>query len=304
MTTSGFDPPQQSRHSTDCVISVRNLRKDYGSRTAVDGITLDVARGEIFAMLGPNGAGKTTSTEILAGHRTATSGEALVLGIDPGHADRAWRARIGVVLQSTHDLAELTVRELVHQFARYYPNPRNPDEVIAAVGLGERDSLRARALSGGQRRRLDVALGVIGQPELLFLDEPTTGFDPEARRSFWELLKDLRAGGTTIWLTTHYLDEADRLADRLAVLRDGHIVALDTPAGLRTRTEGSAVVHWDGGQVTTRTPTAVVRDLCPQYDGEIPGLEVRRPSLEDVYLDLIGHTDTTYSPDDDAEATR
>ncbi|WP_052366818.1 ABC transporter ATP-binding protein [Paraoerskovia marina] len=290
MTTHGTAPTTPLGADRDLVVSVRGLRKEYGATTAVDGLDLDVGRGEIFAMLGPNGAGKTTTTEILAGHRRATTGDVSVLGLDPARASRAWRSRVGVVLQSTNDLAELSIRELVHQFARYYPDPRDPDDVVEMVGLGEQSGSRARSLSGGQRRRLDVALGVVGRPELLFLDEPTTGFDPQARRSFWELLRELRATGTTIWLTTHYLDEADALADRVAVMRAGSIVALDSPAGLRARTHGRAVVRWDGGEATTASPTTLVQDLAARYQGEVPALEVRRPSLEDVYLELIGQT--------------
>lgn len=288
------DPPAESTAGAPdaAVIRVRGLRKEYSGHAAVDDLDLTVDRGEIFAVLGPNGAGKTTTTEILAGHRTATSGDVQVLGVDPAHGTRRWRTRIGVVLQSTDDLAELTVRELVHQFARYYPDPRDPDALIDAVGLTSHATKRTRTLSGGQRRRLDVALGVIGRPELLFLDEPTTGFDPGARRSFWALIERLRAEGTTIWLTTHYLDEADHLADRLAVMRAGRVVALDTPGGLRARTEGTAVVRWRDGEVTTPEPSAVLRDLLTRYDGEVPGLEVLRPSLEDVYLDLIEENET------------
>jgi ABC-2 type transport system ATP-binding protein len=252
----------------------------------------------VFALLGPNGAGKTTTVEVLEGYRRRDTGEVHVLGEDPEHADRRWRSRIGVVLQSNADHAELTVAELVRHFAGFYPRPHDPDEVIARVGLeGSRDA-RTRALSGGQRRRLDVALGIVGHPELLFLDEPTTGFDPQARRQFWDLVAALRDDGTTILLTTHYLDEAEHLADRVAVITDGSVVAVAPPAELGGRSVRNAVVAWtdaDGGhEVTTATPTRVVAELATRFagpgaatHGEVPGLEVRRPTLEDVYLSLI-----------------
>ena len=274
-------------------ITVRDLHKRYGEKHAVDGLDLVVERGEIFAVLGPNGAGKTTTIEILEGFRHRDSGLVQVLGEDPGDAGRAWRNRIGVVLQTANDQAEATVAELVRHFALYYPDPRDPDELIAAVGLTEKAGTRTRQLSGGQRRRLDVALGIVGRPELLFLDEPTTGFDPEARRAFWDLIEGLRDGGTTILLTTHYMEEAERLADRCAVVKDGRVVALDAPARLGDRAARRAVVRWleDGvpRERATETPTAVVADLAARFgDAEVPGLQVLRPSLEDVYLSLIG----------------
>ncbi len=273
-------------------INVRDLHKRYGDKRAVDGLDLVVERGEIFAVLGPNGAGKTTTIEILEGFRHRDSGLVQVLGEDPGVAGRAWRNRIGVVLQSASDQAELTVAELVRHFARYYPDPRDPEELIDAVGLTEKAGTRTRQLSGGQRRRLDVALGIVGRPELLFLDEPTTGFDPEARQSFWELVEGLRDGGTTILLTTHYMDEAERLADRCAVVKDGCVVALDAPSRLGDRAARSAVVRWlEDGVVrehATDSPTAVVGSLAARFaPGEVPGLEVLRPTLEQVYLSLI-----------------
>ena len=194
--------------STGDPVQIRGLTKSYRGLPAVAGLDLQIHRGEVFALLGPNGAGKTTTVEILEGYRNRDGGEVSVLGEDPQQADRAWRSRIGIVLQSSTENAELTVQEMVVHFARYYPHPRDPDEVIAAVGLQDKRSARTRALSGGQRRRLDVALGIIGAPELLFLDEPTTGFDPEARRGFWELIRSLKGEGTTIMLTTHYLEEA------------------------------------------------------------------------------------------------
>src|SRR2546429_8824246 len=200
------------------VIEVSGLRMAYDGFEAVRAIDLRVGRGEIFTFLGPNGAGKTTTVEILEGHRRRTAGEVTVLGEDPAKAGRAWRSRLGIVLQTATDAAELTVAETVRHFAKYYPDPRDPDEVIDKVGLTEKAKARVKSLSGGQRRRVDVALGIIGRPELLFLDEPTTGFDPEARRQFWTLIGDLAAEGTTILLTTHYLDEAEALADRVAVL--------------------------------------------------------------------------------------
>ena len=286
----------------DLAVEVRGLRKRYGDKQAVDGLDLSVHRGEIFAILGPNGAGKTTTVEILEGFRSRDDGTVRVLGVDPATAGRAWRSRIGIVLQSANDQAELTVGELVHHYARYYPDSRDPGEVIDAVGLTDKVRTRTRQLSGGQRRRLDVALGIIGRPELLFLDEPTTGFDPQARRSFWDLLAGLRDGGTTVLLTTHYLDEAEHLADRVAVVRDGRVLALDAPADLGGRSARRAIVRWteqphEGGpahrrEERTDTPTAFVRELGARIGAaagaEIPGLQVLRPSLEDVYLAMIG----------------
>jgi ABC-2 type transport system ATP-binding protein len=287
-------------------VHVRDLRKTYGAKRAVDGLDLTVERGEIFAVLGPNGAGKTTTVEILEGHRRRDGGEVRVLGEDPGSAGRGWRSRIGIVLQSADDHAELTVRELVHHFATYYPASRDPEEVIDAVGLTEKARTRTRQLSGGQRRRLDVALGIVGRPELLFLDEPTTGFDPEARRAFWDLIRGLREDGTTILLTTHYLDEAEYLADRCAVVRDGRVVALDAPARLGDRAQRHAVVRWEEAgaarEETTATPTALVAALAQRLGTEVPGLEVRRPSLEDVYLSLIGQAGTVLLDDPAAPA--
>jgi len=215
------------------VIEVRNLRKNYGPLAAVDGVDLTIAQGEIFALLGPNGAGKTTTVEILEGFRKRDTGEVRVLDFDPqvkGIKAREFRDRIGIVLQSTSDAGDLTVRETIHHFCGYYSKPRNPEEVIESVGLSEKADSLVRNLSGGQRRRLDVGLGIVGSPELIFLDEPTTGFDPEARRAFWGLIRGLRDGGATIILTTHYLDEAEALADRVAVISRGAILEIDTPA--------------------------------------------------------------------------
>jgi ABC-2 type transport system ATP-binding protein len=212
--------------------------------------------------------------------------------VDPGKGDRQWRARLGIVAQSSRDEAELSVAELVNHYAGYYPDPRDPDEVIASVGLDEKRRTRTRKLSGGQRRRLDVALGVIGNPELLFLDEPTTGFDPEARRQFWTLIENLRTEGTTVLLTTHYLDEAEHLADRVGVIADGRMIEIGTPETLGGRGARTARVSWldaDGAhEVRTDRPTAEVAALMARFDGEVPELQVRRPSLEDVYLELIG----------------
>jgi len=272
-------------------VRVRGLRKQYQGKAAVDGVDLDIEPGEVFALLGPNGAGKTTTVEILEGQRRRSGGEVTVLGQDPAHADRAWRARVGIVPQSDLAAGELTVREIVTEFSAFYPSPRDPDEVIAAVGLTEKAGARLRRLSGGQRRRVDVAIGIIGRPELLFLDEPTTGFDPQARRQFWELIGGLSHDGTTILLTTHYLEEAEALANRVAVLAGGRIVALGPPADLGGPDQ-SATVSWltpEGTRsVRTDTPTRFVTELARAAGGEIAGLAVTRPSLEDRYLQLIG----------------
>jgi ABC-2 type transport system ATP-binding protein len=277
------------------VIEVNSLTKSYGDLQVVKGLSLTIHHGEIFAILGPNGAGKTTTVEILEGFRTADSGEVSVLDTDPaikGSAALAWRNRIGIVLQSTQDTAELTVREAITHFSTYYSNPRDVDDVIALVGLQEKADDRARTLSGGQRRRLDVGLGIIGRPELLFLDEPTTGFDPEARRAFWVLIKKLRNEGTTILLTTHYLDEAEALADRVAVMNHGEIIEVSTPSLLGGRADSKATVTWrEGGQLrneTTDVPTQFVNELSARLGGEIPELSVHRSTLEDIYLSMIG----------------
>jgi ABC-2 type transport system ATP-binding protein len=282
------------------VIYVRGLEKSYGSNKAVAGIDLNIEPGEIFALLGPNGAGKTTTVEILEGFRDRDRGDVSVLGVDPaikGEAARICRNRIGIVLQSTSDAGDLTVKDTVAHFAKYYATPRNVDEVVQAVGLAEKSSDLIRTLSGGQRRRLDVALGIIGSPELLFLDEPTTGFDPEARRAFWALIKTLRDSGTTIVLTTHYLDEAEALADRVAVINRGEIVEVSTPALLGGRATSLATVSWlsENGAKAERTdnPTALIRKLTEIYKEEIPELTVKRASLEDIYLEMIGGADDT-----------
>jgi ABC-2 type transport system ATP-binding protein len=277
----------------ELAISVRGLRKAYGGTVAVAGVDLDVRRGEVFALLGPNGAGKTTTVEILEGYRQRDAGEVRVLGADPARPEPDWRARVGIVLQGTGEFDELTVAEVVRHFAGFYPEADDPDKVIERVGLAGKARARTHTLSGGQKRRLDVALGIIGRPELLFLDEPTTGFDPEARREFWELIRDLAAAGTTIVLTTHYLDEAEALADRVGVLAAGRVVEVAPPNRLGNRQEGLATVSWrtpDGTPETaaTATPTALVAELAARYGGEVPGLTVTRPTLEDVYLRMIG----------------
>ncbi|WP_275559307.1 ABC transporter ATP-binding protein [Streptomyces sp. 5-6(2022)] len=280
----------------DEAVRVRGLRKRYGAVTALDGVDLGIRQGEVFGVLGPNGAGKSTTVEILQGHRSRDAGEVTVLGRDPASGGREWRSRVGIVWQDESAPAELTVRETVRHFARYYPRPRDPEEIIGLVGLEDKAGSRIKALSGGQRRRLDVALGVIGGPELLLLDEPTTGFDPAARRRFWELIRRLADEGTTIVLTTHYLDEAEALSDRLAVIAAGRVVAGGTPAELRERHGGRATVHWSepgGGarREETETPTRTVAELMRRFDGEIPGLRISRPTLEDVYLRLTGQLD-------------
>jgi ABC-2 type transport system ATP-binding protein len=248
----------------------------------------------VFALLGPNGAGKSTTIEILEGLRDRDGGEVSVLGTDPATAGTRWRSRVGVVLQEAKDFPRLRVREAVDQFAAYYPRPRDAAEVIAAVGLEGQARTFTGQLSGGQRRRLDVALGIIGSPELLFLDEPTTGFDPAARRQFWELIRGLRAEGTTIILTTHYLDEAEALADRVGVLAAGRLAEVATPDKLGGRDRAEALVVWeeDGRRCETRTaePTRFVGELSLLFKGEVPRLSVSQPSLEDIYLRLIGES--------------
>ncbi|MDW8337649.1 MAG: ABC transporter ATP-binding protein [Thermoleophilia bacterium] len=274
-------------------IVVRDLRKSYGPVTALRGVSFEVEVGEVFGLLGPNGAGKTTTVEILEGYRRRDGGDVWVLGHDPGAAPRALRERIGVVLQHSELTPTLTVRETHRLFAGYYERPRDVDEVIALVGLTEKGDARVKTLSGGERRRLDLGVALVGDPDLLFLDEPTTGFDPGARRSAWELVRALRSLGKTILLTTHYLDEAQQLADRVAVIRGGEIVKLGTPADLigasreteiRFRRDGELVV------VRTEEPTAVLHRLTEEAlaaGRELEHLEVVRPTLEDVYLELV-----------------
>jgi ABC-2 type transport system ATP-binding protein len=272
-------------------VHVRGMSKAYGRLPAVRDLDLDVGYGEIFAILGPNGAGKSTTIEILEGHRRRDSGHVRVLGEDPETAGRGWRAKVGMVLQEASDSGMLTVSETLQMFTKCYGRARSPEEVLELVGLGSIAGARVRALSGGQRRRLDVALGIIGMPSLVFMDEPTTGFDPEARRQFWELIKSLAGDGTTILLTTHYLDEAAALADRVAVIAGGTVVAMDSPARLTQHVNSAATVRWMEGDelhvVETDHPTDVIRQRS--LDGsELAELTVTRPTLEDAYLQLIG----------------
>jgi ABC-2 type transport system ATP-binding protein len=273
-------------------ISVRGLRKSYGALEAVRGIDFEVARGEVFGLLGPNGAGKTTTVEILEGYRSRDGGEVSVLGDDPAIAGGAWREQIGVVLQSSAMYETLTVEETLRLFAGYYERPRPVDEVVELVGLGEKRADRVRRLSGGQRRRLDLGIALVGDPELIFLDEPTTGFDPRARRQAWETIRGLRGLGKTIVLTTHYLDEAEQLADRVAVLAQGRIVASGTPAELTGSVRATEIRYRENGRevvVETDEPTRVLNEITGRALAErreLDGLQVRRPTLEEVYLSL------------------
>jgi ABC-2 type transport system ATP-binding protein len=274
-------------------IAVRDLRKTYDGVEALRGITFDVERGEVFGVLGPNGAGKTTTVEILEGYRSRDGGTVEVLGFDPADAPRAFRERIGVVLQQSELWSVLTVREVHRIFAGYYPKPRDVDEVIELVGLREKRDARVKTLSGGQKRRLDLGVALVGDPELVFLDEPTTGFDPAARRAAWEMIRSLRALGKTVLLTTHYLDEAQQLADRVAVLRAGAIVRIGSPAELTASKSVEIRFRRDGAEsvIATDEPTRVLHELTGRAlaeGAELEGLEVRRASLEDVYLDLVG----------------
>ena len=300
--------------SMPAAISVTGLVKRYGDHQVVDGLDLEVQQGEVFAFLGKNGAGKTTTTEILEGYRTRDGGDVSVLGEDPATAGAEWRAKLGIVLQESRPLGALTVKETLRLYAAYFPNPHTVDEVIHLVGLEEQINQRAGRLSGGQVRRLDVGIALIGRPELVFLDEPTTGFDPEARRQFWDVISGLRDLGTTVFLTTHYMDEAQVLADRVAVLRDGKIAALGTPAELQalrgdveirfTLPPGlelaalptlSSQPRLTGGEVRVETtaPTADLAVLCSWAEArglELPALTVERPTLEDVFLAISGET--------------
>jgi ABC-2 type transport system ATP-binding protein len=304
------------------VIHVEGLHKSYGATAAVRGIDLDVARGEVVALLGPNGAGKTTTVEILEGYRRRDSGLVDVLGEDPAAAGAQWRSRLGIVLQSTTAFEELTVSEIIRHVARFYPSPRLPDDVLELVGLESKRHARGGQLSGGQQRRLDIALGIVGNPELVFLDEPTTGLDPQARRQLWSLVEQLTGFGTTVLLTTHYLDEAEALADRVAVIVAGRIVAEGPPHLIGGRAEATAKVTFsvrgalagrplpglNGARVETDSttgrveihtdaPTTVVAILHTWAgevdDGELPELSIVRPTLEDVYLRLIAEHEET-----------
>jgi ABC-2 type transport system ATP-binding protein len=291
------------------VIQVRDLRKSYQDVDAVHGLDLTVESGEVFALLGPNGAGKTTTVEILEGYRQRTSGEARVLGKDPANLDRATKARMGIVLQSTGVDPFLTVRETIEMYRGYYPHPRPVDEVVDVVGLSEKRDTRVNKLSGGQQRRLDVAIALAGDPELLFLDEPTTGFDPSARRNAWQIVRNLIALGKTVFLTTHYMDEAQELAKRVAVIAKGLIVAEGSPATIGGRDTAQTVIRFrvddreglpslghvplgDGTlELRTEHPTKVLHELTAwalDRGSDLEGLEVRRPTLEDIYLQLTG----------------
>ncbi|MFB7633762.1 ABC transporter ATP-binding protein [Streptomyces sp. NPDC056149] len=291
------------------VVEVRALRMSYGSTDVLRGVDLDIRRGEILALLGPNGAGKTTTVEILEGFRQRSAGEVRVLGSDPERADDAWRGRIGLVLQSWRDHRRWQVAELLTHFATYYPDPRDPAALLELVGLTGQARQRVDRLSGGQRRRLDVALGIVGRPELLFLDEPTTGFDPEARRDFHDLVERLaREEGVTILLTTHDLAEAERLADRIAMLVDGRIRACGTPVELARRAAAQAEVRWtapDGTPRRERTadPSRLVWELHREVAGPIADLEVRRPTLEDTYLHMVHGQDDGRGEDDEHDAS-
>ena len=273
-------------------VVVNDLRKNYGGIEAVRGVSFEIGAGEIFGLLGPNGAGKTTTVEILEGYRSRDAGSVTVLGEDPARAGRSWRERIGVVLQSSAMYQSLSVTESLAFFAGYYKHPRRVDEVVELVGLEEKKDAFVRTLSGGQKRRLDLGLALIGDPELVFLDEPTTGFDPEARRRAWDTIASLGELGKTVLLTTHYLDEAERLCDRVGVLRNGQIVALGRPAELTGALPPTEIrFRRDGQEVVLRTeePTRVLHELTAEAlaaGQELEALEVRRPSLEEVYLSL------------------
>lgn len=294
-TPTGRSEPAARSGAPDAV-TVRDLVKEYpgpGRRVlrAVDGISLTIRTGETYALLGPNGAGKSTTIEMMEGHRKPTSGTVTVLGVTPYKAAPAFRARIGVVLQEATDAGELKVAESLRELGAYYPKPRAVDEVIGAVGLDQKAGVRIKNLSGGQRRRLDVAMGLIGSPELLFLDEPTTGFDPQARRSFWELIRGLGRDGTTIVLTTHYLDEAQQLADRLGVIANGRLIAEGTPdtlGGTGLRTPRVLWTDDDGAhQESTDRPAALVHRISGGGRTEPRDLQVRLPNLEEIYLGLL-----------------
>jgi ABC-2 type transport system ATP-binding protein len=321
------DPrPSAAVSATDPVVLLRGLHKRYGDREAVRGIDLEVHRGEIFAFLGPNGAGKTTTVEILEGFRQASGGAVEVLGGDPWHAPASWRARIGIVLQESEAEPGLSARECLQLYAGYYPAPRDVDQTLALVDLADQADQRASALSGGQRKRLDVALALIGDPELIFLDEPTTGFDPAARRAAWEVIAGLRDLGKTVFLTTHYMEEAERLADRIAVIAAGQIVAEGTPQTLADRQLEAAQIAFSppDGSSATELPAALATRVTHQASGrlllsstrvaadlytlagwaleqglELDDLQVTRPTLEDIYLQLTTETDDPKGPNHD-----
>ncbi len=313
--TRPSEPARTGRHPAagETVISVRGLRMSFGDLEAVRGIDLDVRRGEVFAFLGPNGAGKTTTVEVLEGYLNRTGGEVSVLGVDPQHAGLDWRERVGVVLQESAAEPDLTVREALSMYASYYGAPRPVDELIELVGLAEKTQARGATLSGGQRRRLDVALALVGDPELVFLDEPTTGFDPSARRVAWEMIAGLQALGKTIFLTTHYMEEAEYLADRIAVLAAGRIVAEGTPQNLGGRDTAATVIsfglparidladlptgllaaiaddHHRRVELHTQVPTEALGtliDWARENRLELADIEVHRPTLEEIYLEL------------------
>jgi ABC-2 type transport system ATP-binding protein len=275
-------------------VAVTDLRKSYGQLEAVRGVTFEIEQGEVFGLLGPNGAGKTTTVEVLEGYRTRDGGSVAVLGVDPQQAGSAWRERIGIVLQSSAMYPNLTVSEHVALFAGYFSRPRDVVEVVELVGLAEKRNARVKTLSGGQKRRLDLALGLVGDPEILFLDEPTTGFDPAARRAAWDMIRSLRELGKTVLLTTHYLDEAEQLSDRVAVLRGGRIVALGKPSELTGGRVATEIRYRRDGQevlVETHEPTKVLHELTGEAlarGAELEGLEVRHPTLEEIYLELTG----------------
>ena len=301
---------------TEPAVALRGVRKSYGPFEALKGIDLDIHPGEVFSILGPNGAGKTTLVEILEGYRSRSAGEATVLGIDPGRATQAWRARIGIVLQNTVVFDELSVEEVVEAFSHFYPQPLDVGRVIGLVGLDEKRRARCGKLSGGQKRRVDLALGLIGNPELIFLDEPTTGLDPQGRRQLWDVVREFTALGKTVVLTTHYLEEAEELADRVGIIIAGELAALGTPREIGGRQEGFTHVRFEatgalanaplpGGlaatmassliTIATTAPTATVVVLSAWARGlgfdELPGLVVTRPSLEDVYLRMVADAD-------------
>ena len=283
----------------EAAIRVSGLRKSYGSYEAVRGVDFEITAGEVFGLLGPNGAGKTTTIEILEGYRERDAGQVEVLGEDPASAGRAWRERLGVVLQSSSLYPNLTVRESLDVFGGYYASRRDTGEIIEIVGLTDKADARCRSLSGGQKRRLDLGLALVGNPELVFLDEPTTGFDPGARRAAWETIRNLRSLGTTILLTTHYLDEAEQLADRVAVLREGRIVREGTPAELTGGHTETEIRYRRNGEVVveqTTDPTRRLYELTAEAlerGEELAELEVRRPTLEDVYLELTSEPEAS-----------